>query len=259
MKIRDIEAYFQTLYPAERGCPWDNDGLLFCPDREGEVSRILTCLDVTFAAIERAAMEDCKLIVSHHPLIFSPIKRINEDSLVGQKLLLLMQYGISLLSLHTRFDGAVGGLNERFGQAMGLFPLDEPPLLPEEPFIGSVGALSEKMSPEDFASLVASSVESTVKIYSAGMKIKSVAFCCGSAKDLVPPALSRGYDAFVGGDIPYHVAQEAAERGMTVVDCGHHASEKKATFYLADALGALSTELFVVPFSEAIGGDFVDF
>jgi Cof subfamily protein (haloacid dehalogenase superfamily) len=57
MKIRDLEAYFQTIYPAQRACAWDNDGLLICPDREQEVTRVLTCLDVTFSAIEKAMAE----------------------------------------------------------------------------------------------------------------------------------------------------------------------------------------------------------
>ena len=95
MRIREIEAYFETLYPESRKCSWDNDGLLFCPDRDREVTKVLTCLDVTFSAIEEAKEKGCQLIVSHHPLIFSPINRITEDTITGQKLLLLMEEGIS--------------------------------------------------------------------------------------------------------------------------------------------------------------------
>lgn len=259
MKIRDIEAYFQTLYPKERSCPWDHDGLQVCCDRDRQVNRVLTCLDVTFSAIEKAASEGCQLMISHHPLIFSPMFSVNEDSLVGQKIVLLMQSGISLLSLHTRFDGAVGGLNDRFGEKMGLVPMYHEPLLPEEPFIAKLGSLPAKMSPEAFAERVSRALSAPVKLYSAGIDIEEVGFCCGAGKDLIHPCLQAGVDAFVGGDLSYHYVQEAVERGMTVIDCGHYASEKDAVCCFRDALLSFSSEIEVVPFLESYGGVNVEF
>ena len=228
MKIREIEAYFETLYPEANKCAWDNDGLLICPDRDGEVENVLVCLDVTFPAIEAAKEHGCELIISHHPLIFSPVKSINEDSIVGQKILLLLQAGISLLSLHTRFDAAVGGLND-------------------------------KLSPSELAEHVSEFLDSPVKLYSAEMDISRVGFCCGSGKDLVLPSLLAGADAFVGGDISYHVALDAVERGMTVIDCGHFASEKKAIAIFADCLHGLANEMNVYSHYEELGGEIVKY
>ena len=257
MKIREIEAYFETLYPESRKCAWDNDGMLFCPDRDLEVSSVLTCLDVTFPAIEKAVREGCQLIISHHPLIFSPVSRITEDTIVGQKLLLLIQSGISLLSLHTRFDGAVGGLNSAFASDLGVLPLREGDILEDEPYIGGIGKISNKCSPEEFAKFISRSLDTTVKLYSAGLDVQLVGYCCGSGKDLVQACLKEGADAFVGGDIPYHVALSAVEEGMTVIDCGHYASEKKAVEIFQNNLNALSTDLAVHPFYEDLGGQFV--
>ncbi len=257
MKIREIEAYFETLYPESRKCSWDNDGLLFCPDRDREVRSVLTCLDVTFPAIEKASREGCDLIISHHPLIFSPIHNITEDTTVGQKLLLLMESGISLLSLHTRFDGAVGGLNSAFADDLGILPSLEGGFLADEPFIGGMGKIPSKSSPEEFASFVSRALNTPVKLYSAGLDIQLVGYCCGSGKDLVTPLLQEGADAFVGGDIPYHVATDAVEKGMTVIDCGHYASEKKAVQIFQENLYALSGDLTVFPFYEDLGGQFV--
>lgn len=257
MKIREIEAYFETLYPKMRSCSWDNDGLLLCSDREKNVTKVLTCLDVTFPAIEKAISERCELIVSHHPLIFSPVKNITEDTIVGQKILLLLENGISLLSLHTRFDGAVGGLNEHFAKDLGIFPEPDVILLEEEPFIGGIGDLADKMTPCEFAARASNALESPVKLYSAELDIRRVAFCCGSGKDLVIPALLEGADAFVGGDIPYHIALDAVERGMTIIDCGHHASEKKAVNIFREDLFAISMDLEVIPFFEDLGGQVV--
>lgn len=259
MKIRDVESYFQTIYPAERSCAWDNDGLLVCPDRDREVKGIVTCLDVTFSVIEKAIANRCQLIVSHHPLIFSPLTRINEDSLVGQKILLLLQNKISVLSLHTRFDGAIDGLNQHFGTLIGVLPEHHPPLLEEEPFIGGIGNLVEKMSPDDLARRVSKALGSPVKLYSADLDVQRVGYCCGSGKDLVEPCLLRGADVFVGGDIPYHVALDAVERGMTVIDPGHHACEKSAPDLFCQALCALADDIDVFSVKEPLGGEIVDF
>ncbi len=259
MKIREIEAYFNALYPKERSCAWDHDGLLLCPDRDREVKRVITCLDVTFSVIENAISQGCDLIVSHHPLIFKPLQSINEDTLVGQKILLLLGAGISLISLHTRFDGAVGGLGDHFAKSLGILPERDVVLLEEEPYIGGIGTLPGKMSPEDFARRVSETLCAPVRLYSAGLDIQKVGFCCGSGKDLIAPALSHGADAFVGGDLSYHGVQEAVEMGMTVIDCGHHASENQAPQLFYEALMALSPELQVCAICEPLGGEIIDF
>ncbi len=259
MKVREIEAYFETLYPARYKCEWDNDGLLLCPDRDRDVTRALVCLDVTFSAIMAAKEQGCELIVSHHPLIFSPVKSITEDTIVGQKLLLLMESEISLLSLHTRFDGAIGGLNDAFGKDLGIFRDHDVVLLEQEPFIGGIGELPDKLSPVEFAERVSETLGAPVKLYSAEMDISRVGYCCGSGKDLVLPSLHNGADAFVGGDISYHIALDAVERGMTVIDCGHFASEKKAVSILSDNFHALSREITVYSHFEELGGEIVKY
>ena len=259
MRIYEIEAYFDALYPSNRRCEWDNDGLLVCPDRRREVSKILTCLDVTFSAIEKARAEGCQLIISHHPMLFSPIHCINEDSIAGQKILLLLEAGISLISLHTRFDAAVGGLNDAFGQSLGLLPECNGNLLKNEPFIGGIGVLPAKYTPAELARHVSRVLSAPVKLYSSELDIEKVGYCCGSGKDLVKPCLSYGADAFIGGDIPYHTALDAVELGMTVIDCGHYASEKNAPTLFSTALGALSTDLEIISFSEDLGGEIVSF
>lgn len=259
MKIREIEALFDRVCPVSRRCPWDNDGLLVCPDREREVRRVVTCLDVTFPAIEKAIKEKAELIVSHHPLIFSPIKSVNEDTVVGQKILLLIENGISLLSLHTRLDNAKGGLNEEFGRSFGVVPEEDVILLPEEPFVGGIGSIADKMSPRDLARTVSAAVLAPVKLYSAHLDISRVGYCCGSGKDLIVPCLECGADAFVGGDLPYHAVLDAVERGMTVIDCGHHASETMASVLIQNLLLDSSPLLEIFPFREALGGEIIDF
>ena len=91
------------------------------------------------------------------------------------------------------------------------------------------------------------------------MDISRVAFCCGSGKDLVRYAHRAGADAFVGGDISYHVSLDAVEQGMTVIDCGHYGSEKKAVQIFSDDLFALSSDIEVYSHFEDLGGEIVKY
>ena len=69
--------------------------------------------------------------------------------------------------------------------------------------------------------------------------------------------LIKGADAFVGGDIPYHVAQEAVERGMSVIDCGHYGSEKASAKIFRELLFALTSDWDIVAFEEELGGEII--
>ena len=257
MTIADIEACLDALFPKELSCSWDNDGLLVCPDRACEVHRVVTCLDVTLSVINKAVEAGAELILSHHPLLFQPVNHITDDELTGQKLLLLIRNNISLMSLHTRFDGAPGGLNEHFSKSLGVLPDKNVILLPEEPHIGTVGMLPERMTPGELARHTAAVLDAPVKLYSAEVSVERVGVCCGGGKDLVFPSLHNGADAFIGGDIPYHVAQSAVEQGMSVIDCGHHASECAAAELFARILRRAVPDLEVVPVREALGGEVI--
>jgi len=259
MTISEIEAGFQSLCPSERGCDWDNDGLLVCSDRDKEVKTVITCLDVTFSVIERAIQEKAELIISHHPLIFKPIPRIDQDSLVSRKIILLLSHGISLLSLHTRLDGAVCGLNDFFAESIGVSKDHSLVLCSDEPNIGGVGVLSQRISSEEFARRISKALRAPISLYSARNSILRVGFCCGGGKDFLSNAFELGCDAYVSGDLGYHAVQEMVERGMTVIDCGHFASEKNVVFLLRDFLVKMNANLHVIPVLEDLGGKIFDF
>ncbi len=259
MKISEMEVYFQSRYPTSRSCAWDHDGLLVCPDRDVFISKVVTCLDVTFSVIEKAIQLGAQLIISHHPLIFSPIYQINEDTIVGQKILLLLSNGISLYSMHTRFDAAPQGLNVAFGRMMGVEADEGCSLLEDEPFIGALGDLPERTSPERLAQTVSRVLCAPVRLYSAELDVQRVCWCCGSGKDLIVPAIKQDADVFIGGDLPYHAVLDAVEQGMSVIDCTHHASERFCAELFAEELEHFDPTLEIYPVFEPLGGKIVDF
>ncbi len=259
MKISEIEARFDALYPLERRAPWDNDGLLVCPDRDRAVTGVVTCLGVSFPVIEKAIEVGAQLSVSHHPLLFEPLKAVNEDTIAGQKVLLLLQHGISLLSFHTRCDGAENGLNREFAAALGVRLTPGVILDPTQPYYGGVGTLFSRMSPEELARHVSETLDTPVRLYSAGTGIETVGLCSGNGREFIAPALRLNLDAFITGDVTYHAAQSAVESGMTVIDCGHQASEVLAAALFAEELSRFAPEISVFPFrEESFDGEIVD-
>lgn len=119
IKVKDAEEFLSGWAPQETSQGWDNCGLL-CGNREQEVGRILVALDVTEEVAEEAVQQQAQLIVSHHPLIFSPLKSINEDSRQGRLLRKLIRNDISVLSYHTNLDIAKDGVNEILAQKLHL-------------------------------------------------------------------------------------------------------------------------------------------
>lgn len=94
---------------------FDNTGILV-GDRNREVSCALLALDCTPAVVEQAKQLGAQLIVTHHPVIFHPLKRVNEDAVVYQ----LIRSDISVISAHTNLDIAQGGVNDALASAIGL-------------------------------------------------------------------------------------------------------------------------------------------
>jgi len=110
----DIAAGVQRCAPLERAESWDTPGLLV--DCGREVSRVLVTLDITPEVVEEAVAGGCELIVSHHPVIFSPLKKLTPRDVSFQ----LVQKGISAICMHTNLDAAEGGVNEVLAGIFGM-------------------------------------------------------------------------------------------------------------------------------------------
>lgn len=117
--IRDITAVLEEIAPHSLAAEWDNVGLLL-GDAQAPVERVMTCLTVTPDSVAEAIQERAQLIVSHHPILFRPTKRLVAQSPEGRMLLNLVQAGIAVYSAHTASDNCVGGINELIAQKLGL-------------------------------------------------------------------------------------------------------------------------------------------
>lgn len=202
---------------------FDNTGILV-GDRNREVSCALLALDCTPAVVEQARQLGAQLIITHHPVIFHPLKRVNEDAVVYQ----LIRSDIAVISAHTNLDIAQGGVNDALASAIGLRDCRGLELLNEQTgaWLGRIGTLPEPLSPEAFAAHVKSCLNAaSVKFAAAPRAIHTVALCSGSGADCLDAAISAGADALLTSEVKQHEYLAAAAAGISIFDAGHFDTE----------------------------------
>ena len=212
--VHQIYEEMTRIAPLELAESWDNPGLLV--DCGGQVERVLVALDITPEVVDEAAEKGCRLIVSHHPVIFSPLKKISEEDVPFR----LVQKKISAVCMHTNLDAADGGVNDRLAHALGLSALS--PLNEEK--IGRIGTLSCEIPLEEFLPAVVKSLGCNgLRYRDGGRPVHRVAVGGGACRDYIPQAIAQGCDTFVTADLRYNDFLDT--HGLNLIDAGHFPTE----------------------------------
>lgn len=231
METREVIDYLDQQFHPEYQEDYDNSGFLFGDSRR-EYTGALVALDVTTAVVDEASRLGLNLIVSHHPMIFSGVKRITERNELGQMLLQLASKGICVYAAHTNLDNLAWGVNGALAQRLGLAdcrilkPLDGRPDLGA----GMVGTLKEAVPCDEYLLRVKRELGlPTVRTsaHDPGRPVHRVAICGGSGAFLVPDAIGAGADLYLTADLKYHDFQRTDDR-MVLADVGHYESEQFA-------------------------------
>ena len=242
MTVKELYANFSERIPEELREPWDNDGIMCCPDGTAEVYRALVALDVTEEIVDYAIERSFDLIVSHHPLIFKPLSSIDEENHISRKIIKLLGSGISVFSFHTRADKLVGGVNDRLADLIGMF--DTQPF--GEGDLGRIGNIDEPMELQDFAYRVKQLTGSDVVKYVDGYNdVYTVAVVGGDGKGYVKAAIEAGADTYISGRIGYNVMEEASEMGINLIEAGHYFTEQHITEFFRELLIDFDPNLYV--------------
>jgi dinuclear metal center YbgI/SA1388 family protein len=117
--VRDVCDYLKKIAPLQLSEDWDNVGLLL-GDEKAEISRAVTCLTLTADVADEAVGSGAGLIVTHHPLLFKPVKQLTTSTAEGRLLLTLLRHGIAVYSPHTAWDNSAWGINQQLAQLFGL-------------------------------------------------------------------------------------------------------------------------------------------
>lgn len=231
MNIGEILSYINRVAPTEYAEKWDNVGLMI-GSRGQKVSRILICLDVTSKVIREALDIKAELIVSHHPFLFSKVNRIDLDTLKGEQIAILIKNDISIISAHTNLDFAVGGVNDTLAEVLGLTGCRQlKSYIPEgcdyDIGMGKVGEIPLEVTFEDLVKMIKNNlaIDNLRIIGKQPDKVKHVAVFCGSFDGDLNSVKKQNVDVLITGDMKYHIAQDACEMGLCIIDVGHFASE----------------------------------
>ena len=224
MTVKELYARLEEKIPKELSCSWDNDGLMCCPDENREIRRVLVVLDVTAEIIEQGIAGGYDLIVSHHPLVFRPLKAMNPNDIVAKKVIRLLGNGISVMSFHTRLDAVCGGVNDTLAAALGLVEIE--PFGNDGEAIGRVGRLKSAMTLDAFARLVKDVTGApSVMVADGGAMVERVAILGGSGSDDVAAARAAGADTYLSGELGHHHLTDCVEYGMNLIAAGHFYTE----------------------------------
>ena len=233
MTIRDLYRALDEMYPRSLSCDWDNDGFMLCADPDREVTRVMLALDASDEAISHASENGCQVLLTHHPLLFRPLRSVTPDSLSGKRALTAVRSDVAIMSFHTRLDAGQGGVNDALVEALGFtsagtFGDDGAPTL------GRIVPLNEEMPLADFAAHVKARLGCPMIQYAGKRPVKTVALVGGGGGDFIYPALAAGADTLITGDSGYNITLDAADDGINVIQAGHYYTEAPVLSRLAD-------------------------
>lgn len=232
LKVKDISYIAEKFAPKILCESYDNVGLMV-GNLEDNVGAILASLDCTNEVIDEAISKKCNLIFTHHPLLFKRPDSITTDTLIGKKIIKLVQNNINVYSMHTNLDSVKNGLNDILMNILGfkncrvLEKTKWAELNSEECGIGRVTELEKTISLAELVRIVKDklNIGSLRYIGSKDMPIKSVAVINGSGSSFLRQCKNTGVDCVITGDVTYHDASDYREMNMAVIDAGHFGTE----------------------------------
>lgn len=208
---------------------YDNIGLI-CGNQDAEVNKILCCLDVTNKVLDEAINVGAQLIVSHHPMIYCPIKNVTSDDVLGRKLLKAIEHKIAIYASHTNLDFCPDGINDYVAVQLGLRNVEALKTYDGDKGFGRVGELANKV----YITVLKGEVETILRdnyvriVAEPYAQVKRVAVINGAGGGdtaYVDMAVKAGADCLITADMKHHVAVYAMDCGLSVIEPQHYTME----------------------------------
>ena len=246
----DILKFIDSLAPEYMKMEWDNVGLL-CGYGEKEVKRVLVALDPFEHVCREAAEIGADLIVTHHPLIFTPQKAVTDSTGTGRAIMTLIENGICAINAHTNLDCAPGGVNDILAKSVGLKNVSIIDPEGTDCYGRPYGLLrkgeTQAQPLSDFLAAVKKSLGCKgLRYVDGGKPVHKVAVGGGSCGDELEAAYRAGCDTFVTADVKYNQFWLAKELGVNMIDAGHFYTENPVCKQLADQIQAAFPEIEVI-------------
>lgn len=239
MKCKEIMDCLEEVSPKSFAEDWDNVGLI-CGREEKEVKKIYLAVDATKEMIDAAIEAGADMILTHHPLIFQAVKKIQGNHFIGERILTLAEHQICYYAMHTNFD--VMGMADAVADELDLQGRQVLSVTYEDDIsmegIGRIGTLPTSMTLQECAQYVKKTccVEH-VKVFGDPEEVIIMAAVCpGSGKGYIDEAIRAGADVYITGDVDHHAGIDAIAQGLSIIDAGHYGLEKVFVPYMAEYL-----------------------
>lgn len=266
MKLRTIMGEMETLYNFSIAEDWDNVGLLV-GNGDREINKIMFCLDVTEKAVDEAVEKGVDLIISHHPVIFSGMKRITAETVHGRKIIKLLENRIAVYSVHTNCDFALNGLNDFIFYKMELDGDVEIFNRCEFDGYNTVKMQGEKVRSGTVrikhlnSSMTVQELVDKIKFH-LGLKyvrfagdknrqVRNIGLVVGGGSSFMHDVKEK-IDVFLTGDLRYHEALDVLEEGGILIDIGHYESEYLFADLMEYEVGKFFDGEMIKHFGEAV-------
>lgn len=218
--VNDIYRAMDELAPFSSQESWDNSGILV-GSKTNTVKKIMLTLDITYETALEAHEIGADLVISHHPVIFSPLKLLDDSN----PAVILSKHNINAICMHTNFDIASGGMNDILCRRLGFVP-DRGEVLCDRENIGRICNLSEPSDVPTIAKSVKNALGCRVLRYTdTGKKVSKIGICSGAGAEFFTDALEKGCELLITGDINHHDFIDAKNVGISMIDAGHFYTE----------------------------------
>jgi dinuclear metal center YbgI/SA1388 family protein len=254
MKIKDILGALEEFAPLALQDGYDNAGLQIGLAEDAEATGVLLSLDVTEDVVNEAVLRGCNLIVSHHPLMFNPVRTFQGKTHVERAILKAVKNDIAVYASHTNLDVADGGVNFKIAEKLGLQKVEF--LSPKGTYTsgkkeltsgdGVIASLPAAVSTREFMEHVKEVFHlKSLRVNNANPKnVKRVALCGGNGASLIPQAIEKGADVYITGEIGYH-RFFGYEKDILLLEIGHYESEQYTIELLRDIITKFAPSLHV--------------
>ena len=229
MTVMDFYRLIDDFAPFVTQADGDNSGFLVGSGSQ-EITAVLFALDVTEPVIDEAVRLHAQLIVTHHPLMFSPVQTMTENDYESRLIRHLIRENISLIAAHTNLDQAPGGINDVLAACCGLSDVTG------EGFFRS-GFLPATVTAREYADRLKTLLHTEVRLMGpVDAPVRKIGLCSGGGSSEWLNAFNNGCDAFLSGEIRHHHALAMADCGLIAFECGHFATEEPGILALSSAL-----------------------
>ena len=233
MKLCNLIEIFNDIADPSLCSDWDNSGLI-AGDEEKEIKSVLVALDATDDVIDEAVELKADLILTHHPLIFRGIKKVNSRDFTGRRIMKLIQNDIACFAMHTNFD--ISCMSDEAADRLGLSDAGILQPTGENIGFGRVGTLSRRMRIIELSDHVKEKFElEYVKVFGdTDCIVQNVAIMPGSGASAIDDAVNAKAQVLITGDIDHHEGIDAVEKGIAIIDAGHFGIEKIFIDYMKE-------------------------